>query len=142
MIRSVATRAPLLVRRAAASSRRKFSSGNPLEADSGPFSTHKFHTLTLSLSVLAPAYFLLPNSMTDGFVDKAVGLLLTAHITAHQWIGMNYVATDYVPKVSKKLLGPARLANAGISLCILFGLGRISVSSPGGIKGCLKVCYF
>jgi succinate dehydrogenase hydrophobic anchor subunit len=79
--------------------------------------------------------------MTDGLVDKAVGLLLTAHITAHQWIGMNYVATDYVPKVSKKLLGPARIVNAGISLCILLGLGQISVSSPGGIKRCLKVCF-
>jgi hypothetical protein len=77
--------------------------------------------------------------MTDGFVDKALGLLLVGHIAAHQWIGMNYVATDYVPKVSKKLLGPARIVNAGLAAVILLGAGRIAVSSEGGIKGCLKV---
>eukprot|EP00980_Cylindrotheca_fusiformis_P029585 scaffold23539_cov137-Cylindrotheca_fusiformis.AAC.10 len=76
--------------------------------------------------------------MTDGFVDKALGLLLAGHISVHQWIGMNYVATDYVPKVSKKLLGPARIFNAGLAAVIFLGVGRIAVSSEGGIKGCLK----
>jgi succinate dehydrogenase hydrophobic anchor subunit len=139
MIRSAAARAPLLARRAVASSKKQFSSGNPLEADSGRFSTHNYHTITLSLALVTPAYFLVPSSMTDGFVDKALGILLAGHIAAHQWIGMNYVATDYVPKISKKLLGPARIVNAGLAAVILFGVGRIAVSSEGGIKGCLKV---
>lgn len=52
---------------------------------------------------------------------------------------MNYVATDYVPKISKKLMGPARIANAGLAAVIFLGVGRIAVSSEGGIKGCLKV---
>lgn len=141
MIRSV-TRAPLLVRRAAASSsRRQFSTtgtGSPLEADSGKLATHTYHTMTLSLAVLAPVYFLIPDSMTDGIVDKAVGLLLSANVTAHSWIGLNYVATDYVPKVSKKLLGPARIVNAGLATVTFLGLARISLSSKGGIKGCIK----
>jgi succinate dehydrogenase hydrophobic anchor subunit len=142
MILSAATRAPLLARRALASSKKQFSSGNPLAADSGAFSTHNYHRITLSLSLVAPAYFLLPSSMSDGFVDKALGVLLGGHIAAHQWIGMNYVATDYVPKISKKLLGPARIVNAGLAAVILLGVGRIAVSSEGGLKGCLKVSDF
>lgn len=93
----------------------------------------------MSLAVVAPTYFLIPSSMTDGFVDKAMGVILACHITAHQWIGMNYVATDYVPKVSKALLGPARVVNAGIAGAILLGLSKIALTSPGGIKGALKV---
>ncbi|CAJ1960975.1 unnamed protein product [Cylindrotheca closterium] len=139
MIRSkLSTRAPLLARRLAAPSKKQMSSGNPLAADSGPLSTHKFHTITMSLAIVAPTYFLIPSSMTDGFVDKAMGVILAGHITAHQWIGMNYVATDYVPKISKSLMGPARIVNAGIAGAILLGLSKIALTSPGGIKGVLK----
>lgn len=139
MLRSGISRAPLIARRLAAPSKKQMSSGNPLAADSGPLSTHKFHTITLSLTAVAPIYFFLPDSMTDGFVDKTIGVLLAGHVAAHQWIGMNYVATDYVPKVSKALVGPARIANAGLAGIVLLGLGKIAVSSPGGIKGCIKV---
>ncbi|KAL3945248.1 MAG: hypothetical protein SGBAC_000659 [Bacillariaceae sp.] len=92
----------------------------------------------MSLAVVAPTYFLIPSSMTDGFVDKAMGVVLASHIAAHQWIGMNYVATDYVPKVSKSLMGPARIVNAGLAGVILLGLSKIALSSPGGIKGCIS----
>jgi succinate dehydrogenase hydrophobic anchor subunit len=92
----------------------------------------------LSLVVLTPAYFLVPDSYTDGFASRAFGLILSANITAHSWIGLNYVATDYVPKISKKLLGPARIANAGLAAVTFLGLARISWSSKGGIKGVLK----
>jgi len=51
---------------------------------------------------------------------------------------MNYVATDYVPKVSKKLLGPARIFNAGLCGITLLGLTKMSLTSPGGIKGAVK----
>lgn len=140
MIRSkISACAPLLARRLAAPTKKQMSSKNPLAADSGPLSTHKFHTLTMSLAVVAPTYFLIPSSMTDGFVDKAMGVILAGHIAAHQWIGMNYVATDYVPKISKALIGPARVANAGLAGVILLGLSKIALSSPGGIKGCLSV---
>ena len=138
MLRS-ASRAPLLLRRAVPSSRKQFStSGGPFEADTGKLGTHTYHSMTLGLAVLTPVYFLMPDSMTDGMVDKAVGLLLSANVTAHSWIGLNYVATDYVPKVSKAMLGPARIANAGLAAVTFLGLAKISLSLKGGIKGCLK----
>mmetsp|Transcript_4937 Transcript_4937/g.8783 ORF Transcript_4937/g.8783 Transcript_4937/m.8783 type:complete len:104 (-) Transcript_4937:183-494(-) len=94
--------------------------------------------MNLALAVLAPVYFMVPESYSDGFFSKSFGVLLSANITAHSWIGLNYVATDYVPKVSKALLPPARYAIAGMSFVTFFGLSRIAISSPGGIKGCIK----
>lgn len=117
--------------------RRKFSS-SPLEADSGKLGTSVYHATTLSLAVLTPAYFLVPDSYTDGVFNKALGVFVSATVTAHSWIGLNYVATDYVPKISKKLIGPARIANAGLAAITFLGLARIAVSSKGGIKGCIK----
>jgi succinate dehydrogenase hydrophobic anchor subunit len=115
------------------------SSGhNVLEADSGALATHAHHAMNLALAVLAPVYFLVPDSYTDGFFNKAFGVLLSANVTAHSWVGLNYVATDYVPKVSKALLPPARIVIAGMSFVTFFGLSSIAVGSPGGIKGCLK----
>jgi succinate dehydrogenase hydrophobic anchor subunit len=115
-----------------------FSSKSILEADSGALATHAHHKMNLALAVLAPVYFLVPDSYTDGFFNKAFGVLLTANISAHSWVGLNYVATDYVPKVSKALLPPARIAIAGMTFVTFFGLSSIAVASPGGIKGCVK----
>lgn len=70
--------------------------------------------------------------------DKVFGVVLAANISAHSWIGLNYVATDYVPKVSKALLGPSRFAIAGMAGITFLGLSRMAISSDGGIKGCLK----
>mmetsp|Transcript_92458 Transcript_92458/g.258421 ORF Transcript_92458/g.258421 Transcript_92458/m.258421 type:complete len:146 (-) Transcript_92458:90-527(-) len=136
MIRSALVRSPAM-NGAAAATRRNFATG-PLEADSGKLATHIHHAMTTALIGLAPAYFLVPDSYTDGIFNKLFGVGLTATITAHSWIGLNYVATDYVPKVSKALLGPARIVNAGIAVVTFLGLSRIAVSSPGGIKGCVK----
>jgi succinate dehydrogenase hydrophobic anchor subunit len=136
MIRSALVRSPAM-NGAAASTRRKFASG-PLEADSGVLATHVHHALSTALIGLTPAYFLVPESYTDGIFNKVFGVGLSATIAAHSWIGLNYVATDYVPKVSKALVGPARIANAGLAVITFVGLARIAVSSPGGIKGCLK----
>jgi succinate dehydrogenase hydrophobic anchor subunit len=122
---------------ASAATRRKFASG-PLAADTGPLATHAYHAMTTALLGLAPAYFLVPDSYTDGIFNKIFGVGLSATISAHSWIGMNYVCTDYVPKVSKALLGPARIVNAGFAVVTFLGLSRIAVSSKGGIKGCIK----
>ena len=137
MIRSALVRSPAM-NGAAAASRRKFASGGPLEADSGTLATHAHHAMTTALLGLAPVYFLVPDSYTDGIFNKLFGVGLSATISAHSWIGLNYVATDYVPKVSKALLGPARIVNAGLAVVTFLGLARIAVSSPGGIKGCVK----
>jgi hypothetical protein len=109
----------------------------PLEADSGPLATRVHHTMTVGLAILAPAYFMIPEA-EDGMLGKAFGVALSTTIAAHSWIGMNYVVTDYVPKVSKSLLGPARIFNAGLAGVTLLGLSYIAVSSKGGIKGCVK----
>lgn len=123
--------------RASAASRRLFSS-NPLDADSGALATHVHHAMNLGLAVLTPVYFLIPDSYSDGMFNKAFGVYLAAHISVHSWIGLNYVATDYVPKISKALLGPSRYAIAGMAGITFLGLSRIAVSSEGGIKGCVK----
>lgn len=135
-MRSALIRSPGITN-ASAATRRRFASG-PLEADSGKLATHTHHAISTALLGLTPAYFLVPDSYTDGIFNKLFGVGLSATITAHSWIGLNYVATDYVPKVSKALLGPARIANAGLAVVTFLGLSRIAVSSPGGIKGCVK----
>ncbi len=71
-------------------------------------------------------------------MGKGFGVLLAGNISAHSWIGMNYVATDYVPKVSKALLGPSRVLIAGMTAVTFLGLSRVSIQSEGGIKGCIK----
>jgi hypothetical protein len=114
------------------------STTSPLEADAGTMGTKVHHTLAHSMGVLAPLYFFLPDSYTDGFVHKTMGVMLGANMGMHAWIGLNYVATDYVPKVSKALLGPSRYVAAGVAFTILLGTVKIAAFSPGGIKGVIK----
>lgn len=137
MMRAAVSRSTLLPRGRAVAGVRHKSSG-PLEADSGSFATHTHHAMTMGLAALTPIYFMVPDSYTDGILNKSFGVFLSASIAAHSWIGMNYVATDYVPKISKSLLGPARVFNVGLAAVTFFGLAKISVSSKGGIKGALK----
>lgn len=137
MLRSTVTRFTQRVHSTAATRRLKSSSG-PLNADSGNLGTHIHHNLSMGLAVLAPIWLLMPDSYSDGFVGKGFGVLLAGNISAHSWIGMNYVATDYVPKVSKALLGPSRVLIAGMTAVTFLGLSRVSIQSEGGIKGCIK----
>ena len=110
---------------------------SPLEADYGPLATHVYHKLTFFQALAAPLYFLVPDRWTDSTMNKAYGLLLSATFAFHSWMGMNYVATDYVPKLSKALLGPARIFNAGLGAVTLLGLSRIALAD-GSIQGCIK----
>ena len=144
MLRSSATRLSqrMISKNASAAtnktaSSRKFSS-NPLEADRGKLGTSIHHNLSMTLAVLAPIYFLIPDSYSEGFFGQAFGVALAGNVSAHSWIGLNHVATDYVPKISKALLGPSRIAIAGMSVVTFLGLSRVSISSKGGIKGCIK----
>jgi succinate dehydrogenase hydrophobic anchor subunit len=141
MLRLPQTSRSLLLRsqRRAAAGQRKFSSpANPLEADAGALATRVHHAMTTSLAFLTPVYFLVPESWSDGAFNKTFGLLLTVNITAHSWIGLNYVATDYVPKLSKALLGPARIVNVAFAAITLIGMSKMCLSSPGGIKAVVK----
>jgi succinate dehydrogenase hydrophobic anchor subunit len=109
----------------------------PLEGDAGALATHIHHGMTTLLVVATPLYLLIPSS-TSGIVDKIFGSALAITMAGHSWIGLNYVATDYVPKISKSLLGPARIVNAIIGAVTLVGLGTIAFNNQGGIKGCLS----
>ena len=123
------------------SSRRFQSTKSPgiLEADSGSLATRTHHAMTTSLAVLTPIFFMVPDSWTDGFLNKIFGVALAGNIAAHSWIGMNYVCTDYVPKFfPKSFLGPSRIMNVGLAAVTFLGLTKISLSSTGGIKGCIK----
>ena len=51
---------------------------------------------------------------------------------------MNYVATDYVPKVSRALVGPARVFNAALGIATFFGLVMIASNDRGGIRGAVR----
>lgn len=109
-----------------------------MEADAGALATRAHHHMTTALAVLTPIVFLVPDSYTDGIVNKTIGVFFSANVAAHSWVGMNYVVTDYVPKISKAALGPARIVNAGIAVVTLVGLCKISIMSPGGLKGAIK----
>jgi hypothetical protein len=132
----------LLTRAAQQSSRRSKSTTNSgpslLEGDAGGLATRAHHTMTTSLAVATPILFLVPDSYTDGIINKGIELFLTVNIAGHSWVGLNYVVTDYVPKISKALLMPARVANMGIAVVTLVGLSKIALTSPGGIKGAVK----
>jgi hypothetical protein len=94
--------------------------------------------MTSFLAIAAPIIMFTPDSYTDGMIDKAFGMFVATTVSAHSWIGMNYVATDYVPKISKGLLGPARVFNATLGLVTFLGLSKIALNNKGGIKGTIK----
>lgn len=117
---------------------RPASNRTALEADTGPWATRIYHTATVLLGVGAPLYLLVPDSLGDSTFNKLFGVALSANISFHSWIGLNYVAADYVPKVSKALLPPARIAIAGMAAITFLGLTKLSLTSPGGIKAAIK----
>ena len=108
-----------------------------IAGDTGKKATHLHHHMTTALAVATPLYLFTPTSYTDGLVDKSFGILLASTISAHSWIGMNYVATDYVPKISKGLIGPVRVFNLVLGVVTFLGLSKIALNDMGGIKGAL-----
>ena len=54
---------------------------------------------------------------------------------------MNYVVTDYIPKVSKAAVGPARVLTAFISGITLLGLVKLACNDKGGIKGAIVALW-
>ena len=114
---------------------RRYKSSSPLDGDAGNLATHVHHKMTTFLSIATPLYLLSPESMDNSIIDKSIGLLLAFNVSAHSWIGLNYVVTDYVPKVSRAMVGPARVLTAGIGAVTLVGLGKIATNDKGGLKG-------
>lgn len=134
----VARSSNVVVKRAVRKLSSKSGGGNVLEGDAGSLATHFHHKLTTSLVVAAPLVFCVPDSWSGGFLYKALEVSVAVGVAAHSWIGLNYVATDYVPKISKSLVGPARFVNVGIGLVTMLGLGSMAMNDKGGIKGAIK----
>jgi succinate dehydrogenase hydrophobic anchor subunit len=125
-------------RNAASSSSSNGGTTSLLESDTGALGTKVHHLMSTSLALLTPVYFLTPDRFTDGVVSRGFGTLLSINAAVHSWIGLNYVARDYVPKISYALLGPARIAIVGLSIVTLVGMAKISLCSPGGLKAVVK----
>jgi succinate dehydrogenase hydrophobic anchor subunit len=106
-----------------------------LEGDIGALGTKVYHTLNIGLAVMVPLYFLTPERYSNGYINKTVGFFMATGISLHSYIGLNYVCRDYVPKLSSKLLGPARIVTAAFSLIMFLGMSKIALYSPNGIKG-------
>ena len=122
-------------RRALSSSSNTSSTSSSLLAgDAGTKATHLHHKLTTALAFATPLYLLAPLSDAS-MINKAFGLGIATVTAGHSWIGLNYVATDYIPKISKSLVGPARLVNAALAILTFVGLGRIALNDAGGIRG-------
>ena len=106
-----------------------------LEGDIGTLGTKIYHSLNLGLAVMVPIYFITPERYANGYINKTVGFLMATGISVHSFIGLNYVCRDYVPKLSSKLLGPARIVTAAFSILMFLGMSKIALYSPNGIKG-------
>ena len=111
------------------------SSPSWLEGDIGKLGTTIYHSLNVGLAVVVPIYFLTPERYANGYISKTVGFLMSTAISLHSFIGLNYVCRDYVPKISSKLLGPARIATAAFTLIMFVGMSKIALFSPNGVKG-------
>lgn len=116
------------------------SSSSPswLEGDRGTLGTKIYHSMNLVLAAMVPVYFLTPERYTNGYISKTIGFLMATSISLHTYIGLNYVCRDYVPKISSKLLGPARIVTAAFSFIMLVGMSKIAFYSPNGIKGIIS----
>lgn len=98
-----------------------------LNADTGPLATKTYHKINLCIMGLTPVAFALSPSVLNLPVDVLLGLALPAH--AH--IGMSYVITDYVPKLSKSLVGPARVALLAVTGVTTFGFAKLNLTGDG-----------
>jgi succinate dehydrogenase hydrophobic anchor subunit len=121
------------------------SSFSPLQGDAGNIATHIHHKMTTFLAVITPLYFFAPESIIpsneESTLNKVLGTLIAVNVSAHSWIGMNYVVTDYVPKVNKAMVGPARAIVAAMSGVTLLGLTKLALLEKGGIRGSILALW-
>jgi len=115
-----------------------------LEADTGVFGSHTYHKVNKLLAVFTPLYFFTPISVIplDSPSDKLIGVSIATAISAHSWVGMNYVISDYVPKISKTLVGPARVVASGIATLTLLGLAKVAMNNKGGLRATILALWW
>eukprot|EP00636_Phaeomonas_parva_P018296 CAMPEP_0118853792 /NCGR_PEP_ID=MMETSP1163-20130328/2250_1 /TAXON_ID=124430 /ORGANISM="Phaeomonas parva, Strain CCMP2877" /LENGTH=139 /DNA_ID=CAMNT_0006786405 /DNA_START=88 /DNA_END=507 /DNA_ORIENTATION=+ len=114
---------------AAVAARRCFSSGGMdfFKADSGKLAVGVYHKINTATLFVTPIAFMLPTGYTMP-VDLALGVLFPIH--SH--IGLNYVVTDYLPKILPTSIFPAvRMGVAGLTGVMMLGLLRLNIGGPG-----------
>ena len=93
-----------------------------------------YHRVNLALLGATPVALATDNTFLSFPVDMGLAVMFPLH--GH--IGMNYVITDYVPKLfSKAAVGPARAIMGGVTGATMLGLTKLNVEGPG-ITGTLK----
>jgi len=93
-------------------------------ADSGKLATNFYHKVNAATLALTPIAFILPESFTMP-IDIALGILFPIH--SH--IGLNYVVTDYLPKVFPRSFFPiARAGLVGFTGLMLLGLLKLNIT--------------
>ena len=95
-----------------------------------------YHRVNLALLGATPVALATDNTFLSFPVDMGLAVMFPLH--GH--IGMNYVLTDYVPKISKAALGPSRVALAGVTAVSILGLTKLNLEGPG-ITGTLKAFW-
>ena len=96
-----------------------------------------YHRVNLALLGATPVALATSNSFLSFPVDMGLAIMFPLH--GH--IGMNYVITDYVPKLfSKAAVGPARAVMVGVTGFTMLGLTKLNVEGPG-ITGTLKALW-
>merc|ERR1712139_392601 len=118
----------------AASFRRSSTAAQPsgmdsvLKADHSSASLKLYHATNNAAIALTPVAFLLPDGSAP---SMALNVFLGIVFPVHGHIGMSGVLTDYVPKFSKSLLGPARMALLGLTSVTVLGLLKLNLTGDG-----------
>ncbi|KAJ8613802.1 hypothetical protein CTAYLR_004906 [Chrysophaeum taylorii] len=107
-----------------------------IRADEGVLGVRVYHMLNLGVLWLTPVALVSPPPLTS-ICDTIIALAFPIH--GH--IGMNYVLTDYVPKVfGKGARGPARVIMLGVTTATTAGLLKLNMDGPG-VTGALKALW-
>merc|ERR1712216_411934 len=100
-----------------------------LKADHSSGALSLFHKTNLLAIGLTPVAFVLPDSIP--VAGTAINVFLGIVFPVHGHIGMSGVLTDYVPKFSRSLLGPARMALLGLTSVTVLGLLKLNLTGDG-----------
>jgi len=92
---------------------------------------HLFHKTNIAAMALAPLILVLPDS---GAATMGYNVVMGLALPLHGHIGMTGILTDYVPKVSKAALTPARYVMVGITAITVLGLLKHNLAGDGMTK--------
>ena len=92
---------------------------------------HIFHKTNIAAMALAPLILVLPDS---GVATTSYNVVMGIALPLHGHIGMTGILTDYVPKLSKGLLTPARYAMVGLTAVTVLGLLKHNLAGDGMTK--------